>query len=454
MYIDVYPRPPTPNPPLAPFPTPPRSGRRSRVKVEDVDEAPLAADGLSDDDDDRPRIGTDSKRKPAKVVLPPDLQHLMSLHSAFNLALSLHIASNPPVLPPHAPDTVKLAVPNITNLLSVRSAVEQAGRKRFGQAELQRLAWLWTWDGESLPSDKTVSVNDVKAEEDDADNPFLVSPKPTAAEPTEVVGLSYLIAPTRTLDPLTSRRVYTYGIGIELDLKPGETRQILLNGGSGGMGNKGQGGGTGALGRWNVAGEERERIVRSRLERWVELHGGYEVSPRSAAKRDPELTCVQPPPEEVGGLPTPSTSSNQRSNIPPIPLLPLPGLPSAMLPSLQSLSAAAGPSTSGGLFGPALQRRSIPAITKPPSAAGLSDPFELDEAAQMRAKVVRKGTIDERKAAMAERVSRVLRHYGYMSWADSYLSSKPVRTQIGLYRHSARRLLPDHLCLHSRRKSR
>lgn len=231
------------------------------------------------------RIEEDLPRKQAKVALPPHLQHLMSLHSAFNLALSLHIASNPPVLPPHAPDTVKLAVPNITNLLSVRSAVEQAGRKRFGQAELQRLAWLWTWDGETMPTDKTVSVKDAqgtKAEGTEADNPFLVSPKPSVSEPTEVVGLSYLIAPTRTLDPLTGRRVYTYGIGIELDLKPGETRQILLNGASGGMGNKGQGGGTGALGRWNVAGEDRERIVRSRLERWVALHGGYEVSRRLA----------------------------------------------------------------------------------------------------------------------------------------------------------------------------
>lgn len=141
--------------------------------------------------------------------------------------------------------------------------------------------------------------------------------------------------------------------------------------------------------------------------------------------------CIQPPMEEVGGLPTPSTSSNQRSSIPPIPLLPLPALPSAMLPSLQSLSAAAGPSSAGGLFGPALQRRSVPAIAKPPSVAGLSDPFELDESAQMRAKVVRQGTIDERKAAMAQRV-------GYC-----VTSLAPYADQVKLKaRSSANRSLP------------
>lgn len=69
--------------------------------------------------------------------------------------------------------------------------------------------------------------------------------------------------------------MYTYGIGIELELRPGETRQLLHGGSEGGIGNKGQGGGMGAVGRWNVAGEEREAVVREKLEKWVQLHGGY-----------------------------------------------------------------------------------------------------------------------------------------------------------------------------------
>jgi hypothetical protein len=89
--------------------------------------------------------------------------------------------------------------------------------------------------------------------------------------------MTYLITPTKTLDS-SGRRVQTYGIGIELDLKPGETRQILHNGAEGGLGNKGQGGGMGAVGRWNTGGEARHDAVRAKLEKWIDLNGGYEVS--------------------------------------------------------------------------------------------------------------------------------------------------------------------------------
>jgi hypothetical protein len=34
----------------------------------------------------------------------------------------------------------------------------------------------------------------------------------------------------------------------------------------------------GAIGRWSNNGEMREDVVRSRLEKWVELNEGYEVS--------------------------------------------------------------------------------------------------------------------------------------------------------------------------------
>lgn len=108
---------------------------------------------------------------------------------------------------------------------------------------------------------------------DTEDNPFLVSD--TKATPERVIALSYVITTTRTLDA-QRKKVYTHGIGIELDLKPGETRQVLLGGSEGGLGNRGQGGGTGAVARWNTSGESREDVVKERLDRWVELNGGYE----------------------------------------------------------------------------------------------------------------------------------------------------------------------------------
>jgi hypothetical protein len=200
----------------------------------------------------------------------------LTLHHAFNVALSLHIAINPPVLPPHSPSAKKVSLPNLTNFLAIKETVERTSGRRFGPAELGRLAWIWKWDGEKLIEDKTVSQR--KKDEEEA-NPFLVPSDKPICDTLELEGLSYIITPTRTLDPLSGRRVYTHGIGIQLELKPGETRQILHGGGEGGLGNKGQGGGMGAIGRWNVGGEAREDIVKERLEKWVELNGGWEVSP-------------------------------------------------------------------------------------------------------------------------------------------------------------------------------
>jgi hypothetical protein len=34
----------------------------------------------------------------------------------------------------------------------------------------------------------------------------------------------------------------------------------------------------GAVGRWNTSGEFRHDLVREKLEKWIDLNGGYEVS--------------------------------------------------------------------------------------------------------------------------------------------------------------------------------
>jgi hypothetical protein len=209
----------------------------------------------------------------AQHKLPAHLETLLTLHRAFNLALALHMAMHPPVLPPHSPNALSVQLPNLTNLLAIKETVERTGCRRFGTQELQRLAWLWTWDGSTLPEER--SARDSAKEED---NPFLVNPSSAATSRLEISGLNYLITPTRTLDPATGRKVYTYGLGIVLDLRKGETRQLLHGGSEGGMGNKGQGGGLGAVGRWSGAGEDREEIMRERLDKWVELNGGYEVN--------------------------------------------------------------------------------------------------------------------------------------------------------------------------------
>ncbi|ORY34914.1 hypothetical protein BCR39DRAFT_515585 [Naematelia encephala] len=364
---------PTPNPPLLPFPTPPRSRHRS----DKISQPEFKNDILTP-----PSTPSSKVVSTATTPLPPHLHTLLTLHHALNLALSLHIATHPPVLPPHSPSATSIPLPALTNLLAIKDTVERGSGRRFGPAELARLAWIWQWDGTSLPDEKLVSERSKRVDDDD-DNPFLVKPpsdRPSTSQ-IQVGGLSYLITPTRTLD--NGRRVYTYGIGLELDLKPGETRQVLFGGNEGGLGNKGQAGGTGAIARWNATGDVREAVFRRKLDKWVELNGGYEAPKHS-------------------DLPTPTSSSNVRSSIPPIPLLPLPHLPaSTLLPAANLFSTPSSSlSSSPGLT--SSPKKKSPQNTAGPSS-GLADPFVLDDPAD-KGKIVRTGSVEERRQAMMDRL--------------------------------------------------
>ncbi|RSH93519.1 hypothetical protein EHS25_007875 [Saitozyma podzolica] len=357
-------RPAHPQPPLVPFPTPPSSRHRSKVERPEF--------FASSTEDTTPPSTPSSNATP----LPPHLQTLLTLHHAFNLALSLHIATHPPILPPHPPTATKVQLPNLTNFLALRETVERTSGRRFGLPELGRLAWIWRWDGESLPSERTVSTR----QKEEKANPFLVSSDEPSCDTLALAGLTYLITPTRTMEPHTGRRVYTHGLGIELELRPGETRQMLHNGAEGGIGNKGQGGGMGAVGRWNVGGEAREDVVRQRLEKWIELNGGWEPP----AKTD---------------LPTPTSTNSERCSIPPIPLLPLPPLPSSTLLPAANLFASATQSSPG--------LASLPkenSSTKGAAPAGLADPFVLEDKRDAKGKVVRPGSVEERRQAMMDRL--------------------------------------------------
>lgn len=305
---------------------------------------------------------TTPKAGPSRKRLPPHLQTLLTLHHAFNITLSLHIAQHPPVLPPHSSRATRVQVPNLTNLVAIRDAVERSSGRRFGQQELARLAWLWTWDGEALPAD-----------DKEQDNPFLVSSSKPSEPLTQVSGLSYLITTTRTLCPKTGRRVHTHGLGIDLEIHAGETHQLLMGGVGGGLGNMGQGGGMRVIGRWNAGGDLRHDAVRHRLERWVELHGGM---PEPVVHLDTELSL----------LPTPATHDTTRSEIPPIPLLPLPVLPSATAPAASLFAAV-----------------STPLPPKKVLGAGLADPFEIPDTPKPAA-TKGTGTVEERRRALYERI--------------------------------------------------
>jgi hypothetical protein len=231
---------PTPNPPLAPFPTPPSSAKRHRPSVPS------------------PSIPSPAP-SPARTqpnALPAHLETLLALHKGLTLALTLHLAQSPPILPAHDADADNIALENLTSLVQIRAIVERTAARRFGVQELKRLAWVWSWDGETLPA----PIKDA--------NPFLATPEPTTPRGPL---LSFIITPHQALSPSSHppRPVPTYGIGISLNITPGETRFVqshtgVLSGGAGGVG-----GGIGAVGRWSAEAGAREAEFRKRLEKWV-----------------------------------------------------------------------------------------------------------------------------------------------------------------------------------------
>lgn len=114
---------------------------------------------------------------------------------------------------------------------------------------------------------------------------------------------------------------------------------------------------------------------------------------------------MKPPIDEPQQLPTPSTHDSGRSTIPPVPLLPLPKLPSAAAPGARLFSSG---SDLLPAFGTPRKQQGLdlpPAFATPKQTTipGLSDPFEITETP--KAKTPAKGSIEERRQAMAERVS-------------------------------------------------
>lgn len=108
--------------------------------------------------------------------LPPHLETLLGIQKAFNLTLSLYIATHHPVLPPHPPTATSVKLPNLTNYIAIKETVERTCGRRFGTQELGRLAWVWSWDGKPLADEESISEKSKEKGKKamlDEDNPFL-----------------------------------------------------------------------------------------------------------------------------------------------------------------------------------------------------------------------------------------------------------------------------------------
>ncbi|KDQ16745.1 hypothetical protein BOTBODRAFT_53832 [Botryobasidium botryosum FD-172 SS1] len=229
---------------------------------------------MSDDEVLTPKRLRMSPRKAVSTEtsasLPPHVANLLSLHNAIEQALSLGLASTNVGVAP-SPKKLRYGETSCSHpeeekgrLLAV---INHIGMESFGLAhkcsvtELARLVWLWEWDGVSLPASPTAKdrakaeVDDAEGESGSEDGEFFSSPKLSPARDRNWVrgGLSFLVTPTTHFQRDVGKRVPAYGIGVEVDMRDGQS-------------------GMTAIAQWTAGGEERRKEVGRKLMEWTKLH--------------------------------------------------------------------------------------------------------------------------------------------------------------------------------------
>ena len=157
--------------------------------------------------------GSASELDPSTVPLPDHYLALLSLHSAVERALLLHLATEgsracgvAAMVQASSTDFV-IDLPNLVSYSTIRSVVERGSGKRFGPTELGQLVWLW--EG-GLHGPQATEGSLAENESLEADRSHIKKKRG---------GLSITVNASRQLEKTTGKKVYTWGLGIDLQIK-------------------------------------------------------------------------------------------------------------------------------------------------------------------------------------------------------------------------------------------
>ncbi|PWN52942.1 hypothetical protein IE53DRAFT_384577 [Violaceomyces palustris] len=168
------------------------------------------------------------------LPLPPHYSTLLSLHTALEHALVVHLATSgaststsddaqvygprgdgsptsSPSFPSSSSFSSSVRLPNLITFTALRPLVERSGGRRFGSTELARLVGLWSQGGSE-------SEGGSLQDRDQDSNPL-----PPTKE--EIRGLGFIVTKTRALDPRSGKKVWDWGVGIELNFSR-QARQV------------------------------------------------------------------------------------------------------------------------------------------------------------------------------------------------------------------------------------
>ncbi|GAA5948000.1 hypothetical protein JCM3765_007065 [Sporobolomyces pararoseus] len=215
-------------------------------------------------------VSTSSPRRSSS--LPPSLAHLLSLHTALERALILHLSTHGSSIASTVSSvhpTSSAACVRMTNLIDLPTMTRmlEASGKRFTENELRKLCWVWEGCGS-------------RDGEEDAEEELLV-------QANEAGGMGFLI--TRSRLARMGKVSATYGLGISVGVKanpqlpkfellpPSSPKQqgatrMPPSPSSIGKGRDGMS----IVALWTQGKEERRKEVERRLKRWAQ-RGGRDI---------------------------------------------------------------------------------------------------------------------------------------------------------------------------------
>jgi hypothetical protein len=137
----------------------------------------------------------------------------------------------------------------VRNVLNHFSLTTYTGlTTKFDIEDLQRLCWLWEWDGKTLPDTKGQS----KIQDEEDDNPFVDLKR---SKDWTRGSMGFVLSPTNHFAKNVGKRVPAYGIGIEVEMDIDKDMK----------------GGMAAVARWTAASATRLREFHGKLDSWVNV---------------------------------------------------------------------------------------------------------------------------------------------------------------------------------------
>jgi hypothetical protein len=189
------------------------------------------------------KIGPRPTRQKELPELPAHLSRLLNVHTALQRALSHALASCAV-----APSSDTGIIRNVLNHLSLTSYSGLSSR--FDIEDLNRLCWLWEWDGKEASQEKEGVL-----ETNDEDNPFVREAMPAADADWTRGGMGIVVSSGTHFSKGAKKRVPAYGVGIEVEMDI----------------DKDMTGGMAAVARWTADSEKRSGQFKRKLEQWAEV---------------------------------------------------------------------------------------------------------------------------------------------------------------------------------------